>query len=103
MGISALCVKVFRIWRIFGVEKLKRMKITDAKLFVIWVILMLPAVIILTIWTIISTPTVRMEERGGEDHYVCTTGGFTGEPGGYIFFAIFVAYTALILLFGAFL
>ena len=101
--IAALCVKVYRIWRIFGVENLQKLQIKDLQLFVLWVLIMLPAVLILVLWTIISTPTARMENRDGEDHYVCTTGGFTGEPGGYVFFAIFVAYTTLVLLFGGFL
>ena len=77
------------------------MKISDLELTIHWIITMIPAFIIITIWTIISTPTATIETRQGEDHYVCTTGGFTGEPGGLIFFFIFVAYAAVILLFGA--
>ena len=42
-------------------------------------------------------------EQDGKDHYVCYTGGFTGYPGGYVFFSIFVAYSAFILLLGAIL
>jgi hypothetical protein len=67
------------------------------------ILLMIPSVIILVIWTAFATPTAKMEEWSGEDHYVCATGGLIGYPGGYIFFAIFVAYTTLILLFGVFL
>jgi len=44
-----------------------------------------------------------MKTFDGDKHLVCDTGGFTGPPGGYIFFAIYVAYSALIALFGAFL
>ena len=55
------------------------------------------------LWSIISTPTAAMENFSGDDHYVCTTGGFTGKPGGMIFFSLFVAYGAFILLFGAFI
>merc|ERR1712000_214472 len=62
-----------------------------------------PAVLILIIWTIVSTPTAKMEDRGDDDHYVCTTGGFTGYPGGLIFFFIYVGWTGGLLLFGAFL
>ena len=101
MIISLNC-KVFRIWRIFSAS-FKRRVITDFHLFVLWIVLMVPAVLIVTIWTIVSTPTAEMKDVGGEDHYVCTTGGFTGFPGGYVFFAIFTAYTAVILLIGAFL
>jgi len=49
---------------------------------------------------IISTPTATMKLRIDEEHYVCTTGGFTGEPGGYVFFGILVGYGAIILLLG---
>lgn len=100
--ISALCVKNFRIWRIFKSE-LKRMKITDFELLGLWCLVMLPALLIVIIWTIVSTPTASIEDRSGEKHFVCTTGGFTGEPGGFIFFGIFVAYGAIILLVGVFL
>ena len=64
---------------------------------------MIPSIIILVLWTIISTPTAHMKTIDGNDHFVCDTGGFTGPPGGYVFFAIFVAYSGIILLFGAFL
>jgi hypothetical protein len=67
------------------------------------VLLIIPAVFILFLWTLISTPTAKLEKVNGEKHLICDTGGFTGPPGGYIFFAIFVFYTALIALFGAFL
>merc|ERR1711879_89912 len=63
----------------------------------------LPSLLIVILWSIISTPTATMKERDGEEHYVCTTGGFTGEPGGIIFFSVFVAYGAVILLLGAFI
>ena len=65
--------------------------------------MVLPAAIILILWTIISTPTAKMEHRNGEDHWVCATGGFTGEPGGLIFFFILVAYEGVVLIFAAFL
>merc|ERR1711934_637053 len=38
---------------------------------------------------------------GGHEHFVCTTGGFTGEPGGLVFFNVFVGYGCIVLLFGA--
>ena len=100
--IAALCAKTFRIWRIFK-SPFNRRVITDFELLLLWVIMMVPSVIILVLWTIISTPTAHMKNLDGNDHYVCDTGGFTGPPGGYVFFAIFVAYNAIILLFGAFL
>uniref|UniRef100_A0A7S4MMH0 G-protein coupled receptors family 3 profile domain-containing protein n=1 Tax=Vannella robusta TaxID=1487602 RepID=A0A7S4MMH0_9EUKA len=99
--ISALCAKSFRIWRIFKKASLKQ-RISDLELLGLWALLMLPAVLIVTIWTIVSTPTAEMKDFDDE-HYVCTTGGFTGEPGGYVFFSILVAYGALVLLFGIFL
>ena len=98
--IAALSVKNVRIYRIFKYPMAK-MKITNFELFGLWTIVMIPAVLILVIWTIVSTPTAKLEERNGEDHYVCTTGGFTGEPGGLVFFFIFVAYSGIVLLLGA--
>ena len=100
--ISALCVKTFRIWRIFkAMGNLKGMKITDYELLVLWAISMVPALVIILTWTIVSTPTAKMKECNGEHHYVCTSNGFTGEIGGYIFFAILVAYGGFVLLIGA--
>ena len=100
--IAALCVKAFRIWRIFRFP-LKKTTITNLELLVLWVIVMIPAILIVTIWTIVSTPTASMEDRDGDDHYVCNTGGFTGEPGGLVFFFILVGYGAIVLLLGVFL
>jgi len=98
--IAVLTVKNFRVYRIFRFP-LKRIKVSDVEVFVLWVCVMVPAVIIIIIWSIVSTPTARLEERDGNDHYVCTTGGFTDTPGGIIFFCIFVAYSAVVLLIGA--
>ena len=100
--ISALCVKNFRIWRIFRSE-LKLQQIKDIELLVLWLVCMIPAVFILVLWTIVSTPTADVQERNGEDHYVCTTGGFTEEPGDYVFFALLTAYGTILLLLGAIL
>ena len=98
--IAALSVKNFRIWRIFRFP-LHVQKISNLELFVLWSGVMIPSVLILSVWTIVSTPTATMEERGGNDHYVCTTGGFTGTPGGMVFFFILVAYGAFVLFLGA--
>ena len=100
--ISALCAKTWRIWRIFN-KRFSRTVISDKQLVLFYCIMMAPAILILIIWTIVSTPTADMENRSDEDHYVCTTGGFTGKPGGLVFFFILVGYEALVLLFGAFL
>ena len=97
--ILALNVKIFRVWKIFN-EHMKRQKISDLRLFALWLMGMIPAVVILVVWTIVSTPTATMMEGDGKDHYVCTTGGFTGEPGGLIFFCILVGYGAFILFVG---
>jgi len=100
--IAALSVKNFRIWRIFKFP-MKKTRISDLELALLWVVVMIPGIIILLIWTIVSTPTATMEDRDGKDHFVCATGGFTGEPGGVIFFFIFVGYSSIVLLFGAFI
>ena len=90
--ISFLFAKTFRIWRIFK-SPFVRKSISDLQLMVLVVILMIPAVIILAIWTGISTPTTVFEDREGDKHLVCDTGGVTGPPGGTVFFFIFVGYT----------
>ena len=98
--ISTLLVKNFRIWKIFH-SPLKRTRITDIQLFIVWIIIMIPAFVIIILWTSISTPTAMLKDIDGADHFICTTGGVTGEPGGLVFFFIFVAYCAIILLIGA--
>ena len=102
--INALIAKSFRIWRVFKYP-MKRKIISDFELIVLWIILDLPALFILFLWTLISTPTAAMRNIGQDDvdHLVCTTGGFTGPPGGIIFFFILVGYQGLVLVFGAFL
>merc|ERR1712137_436391 len=98
--IIILSAKTFRIYSIFEYP-MKKQKISNIHLCIIWLIFMIPAIAIVTLWMIISTPTADMRERADKDHYVCTTGGFTGEPGGYIFFGIFVAYGTFVLCIGA--
>ena len=98
--ISCLSVKNFRIWRIFRYP-LKRTKVTDFELFILWSITMIPAIIIIVLWMIISTPTAQLEERDDKDHFICTTGGFTGTPGGLIFFIILLCYCIFVLFIGA--
>lgn len=100
--VAALLVKTFRLWRIFRV-KFSREVYSDASLFILYILMCAPAVLILIIWTIVSTPTAKMDDRGDDDHWVCATGGFTGYPGGLVFFFIYVGWTGGLLLFGAFL
>ena len=97
--ITILSVKNFRVWRIFRYP-LKRVKVTDFELIIYWFLLLLPGIFILILWSIISTPTATLSYEHNNYHYVCDTGGFTGYPGGYIFFSIFIAYCIVILLFG---
>merc|ERR1712137_1333896 len=85
-------------------KKMSKLTITDLELLMLWGLLMIPAIIILIIWTIVSTPTAILKESGdGIDHYLCATGGFTGEPGGIVFFALLVTYGAFVLFIGVFL
>jgi len=101
--VSALSAKTWRLWRVFKIAYAKE-RITDFQLLVLYAFMVTPAVIILVVWTIVSTPTADMKEGyNNRDHYVCTTGGFTGEPGGLIFFLILVGYEAIVLLVAAFL
>jgi len=98
--IAVLSAKNLRVYRIFKYP-LKRVRVSDAEVFLIWTIFTVPAIVILILWMIISTPTADFIPIGDEEHYVCTTGGFTGSPGGYIFFGIFVGYGAIVLGIGA--
>jgi len=100
--IAALCAKTFRIWRIFR-RRMSKQKISDLELLALWILAMLPVILILTVWAIVSTPTASLEKRDGKEHYICTTGGFTGEPGGLIFFIILIVYAAIVLSIGVFL
>ena len=100
--VAALCAKTFRIWRIFK-SPFDRKIITDLELVILWVVMMAPAILILFLWTLVSTPTADMVNVDGKKHFICVTGGFTGPPGGFIFFFILVGYTGILLLFGAFL
>ena len=102
--ITALTVKNLRLWRIFRFP-MEKTRISNIELCIYWCLIMIPALIILIIWSIISTPTAKMKNTGEDDgdHFVCATGGFTEEPGGYVFFGIFVGYSFLVLLLGAFI
>jgi len=83
--ISALSAKTWRLWRIFRSAHVTE-RISDLQLMILYLLMVLPALVILIVWTIVSTPTADVERRHDADHYVCTTGGFTGKPGGVIFF-----------------
>ena len=98
--IAVLVAKNYRIWRIFR-NPLKKKNIRDVEVYLLWVILMVPAVFILFLWTLISTPTALLTEVADDPHWVCDTGGFTGPPGGIVFFFIFVGYSGIVLLIGA--
>ena len=98
--IVALFVKNIRIWRIFH-QPMKITRIANYQLFALWFILLIPGFVILILWSVIATPTAKMKDINGDDHYVCDTGGFVGEPGGYVFFSIFVFYCFIILFLGA--
>merc|ERR1711943_4549 len=68
--IIALSVKIFRIWKIFN-DKMNKNIMSDWKLIILWFLLMLPAILIVLLWTIISTPTAKMTEvHDGKDHYI---------------------------------
>ena len=98
--ISALFAKNIRIWRIFKSE-MRKIRITDLQITGLWLLLTIPALFIVSLWTIVSTPTARVMERNEADHYVCATGGFTGEPGGIVFASFLIGYGAILLVSGA--
>jgi len=96
--IAALLAKLFRIWRTMA-SPLKFKIISDIEVAIVWAILMVPTIFLLFLWTLISTPTARMRNGGDKhNHYLCDTGGFTGPPGGYVFFFIIVGYLGLLIL-----
>lgn len=100
--VAALFAKTFRIWRIFkNVGAVNR--ISDLELIILWFIQILPALILVICWTAFSTPTAKLEEIDDNEHYVCTTGGLTGKPGGIIWFSLIVGYGALLLFMGVIL
>jgi hypothetical protein len=81
------------------IKAIRNFKIPPELEFLVYflVVFLIPIVIII-IWTIISTPEAALEEHQDEDHWVCTTGGFTGEPGGIVFFFVLVGYFGFLLL-----
>ena len=100
--ISSLFIKSFRVWRLYR-AKSKIVPMPDWQLIILVILMVIPVLIIDFLWTLIATPTASLIKIGGEYHYVCHAGGFTGDPIGYVFFAIDCAYIGLILLFGVFL
>jgi len=75
----------------------------EIEFLIYWIITVIPGIIILIIWTAVSTPVADIEHVSGEDHYVCTTGGATGTPGGIVFFFILFGYLAFLGLLGLFI
>ena len=69
--VSALNAKTWRLWRIFKTsfkEGAYHRSAIDREVM----IMVIPAVPILIIWTIRSTPTAKMQEKGDDRvHYVC--------------------------------
>ena len=101
-GLIAKNIRIFQIFKYPTVAK-KHFIFRDHFVFIIYILIMIPSILILFLWTLISTPTAHLKKIGDHnyDHYICDTGGFTGPPGGLIFFFIFVSYSAILLLFGA--
>ena len=95
--ITILTVKNFRIWRIFRFP-MKKIRMSDIELFLLWLLIMIPGIIIIVLWSAIATPTADMEN----DHYICTSRN-SGTTGTIIFFSIFFAYAMIILLIGAYI
>mmetsp|Transcript_32449 Transcript_32449/g.55508 ORF Transcript_32449/g.55508 Transcript_32449/m.55508 type:complete len:807 (+) Transcript_32449:34-2454(+) len=108
----ALFAKQFRFWRATAATNFYR-KITksdekgvstpipaEIEFFIYFLILVCFPLLIMLLWTIIATPTAELEEHDDLDHYLCTSGGFTGEPVGLVFFFILVGYCG-VLLFGS--
>ena len=91
--------KTFRIWRIFK-SPFDQKIITNIELFIHWLILLIPAIIILILsMMIIATPSAQLRNHQSYDDLECSSAGLSGLPLAIIFFFIFVAYAALLLLF----
>eukprot|EP01096_Ripella_sp_DP13-Kostka_P003987 TRINITY_DN159_c0_g1_i13.p1 TRINITY_DN159_c0_g1~~TRINITY_DN159_c0_g1_i13.p1 ORF type:complete len:801 (-),score=334.83 TRINITY_DN159_c0_g1_i13:193-2595(-) len=102
--ISALFVKSFRVWRLYrSPTEIKALKDWQLILFVIASVI--PVLILLVLWTGLSTPTAKLIEASSDDkeHLLCSYGSVAGMIGFYFFFFAIVAYVALFLLFGIFL
>ena len=56
----------------------------------VWSSLTHSSTIFLGVWTLVSTPTAELQYVRSKNHWVCQTGGFTGSPGGYVFFFVLV-------------
>ena len=69
----------------------------DLEMGVVWGVVMFPGLFLLFLWTLISTPTAEMIEADKHQHYLCATGGFTGPPGGDVFFWIIVGYLVILI------
>jgi len=100
--ISSLFIKSFRVWRLYR-SKSKIVPMPDWQLVILVILMVIPVIVIDIIWSIVATPTASLIDIAGEKHYVCHAGGFTGDPIGYVFFALDIAYIGLILCFGVFL
>eukprot|EP00339_Tiarina_fusa_P008871 CAMPEP_0117028216 /NCGR_PEP_ID=MMETSP0472-20121206/20533_1 /TAXON_ID=693140 ORGANISM="Tiarina fusus, Strain LIS" /NCGR_SAMPLE_ID=MMETSP0472 /ASSEMBLY_ACC=CAM_ASM_000603 /LENGTH=809 /DNA_ID=CAMNT_0004735637 /DNA_START=20 /DNA_END=2449 /DNA_ORIENTATION=+ len=109
----ALFAKNFRLWRSTAATSFVRKYFTksdtkgasspippELEFFIYFALLMLFPLLVIILWTAISTPTAEMVDVDGDDHYICNTGGVTGEPGGTVFFFILVGYCGF-LLFGS--
>jgi len=101
--ISALFAKSFRIWRLYrSPTAINAMR--DWQLVIFVCITVIPMLVLLILWTALSTPGASLIEQDDKhDHYVCYMGGVAGNDGAYTFFALIVAYIAAFLLFGTFL
>jgi len=75
----------------------------EIEFFIYWVVFIIPGIILLILWTIISTPVADLINVSNDDHYVCTTGGPTGTPGGLVFFFVLFGYLAFLGVMGLFL
>eukprot|EP01095_Lingulamoeba_sp_RSL-Kostka_P010010 TRINITY_DN3514_c0_g2_i1.p1 TRINITY_DN3514_c0_g2~~TRINITY_DN3514_c0_g2_i1.p1 ORF type:complete len:815 (+),score=216.77 TRINITY_DN3514_c0_g2_i1:82-2526(+) len=94
--VSLQLARALRIFRIF--HSIKK-TVPLWQLFIIQVVLLVPVLIILFLWTLLATPVASKFEADGNDHHLCNTGGFINHnAAGYTFFSLIIVYHILVLL-----
>jgi len=99
--VSAIFSKNFLRFRTLGcpIAKVRKLHLhMDIEFIIYFIVSAVIPVFLIILWTAISTPKADIEKHAGDDHWVCTTGGVTGPPGGLVFFFVLVGYFGFLLL-----
>eukprot|EP01095_Lingulamoeba_sp_RSL-Kostka_P011273 TRINITY_DN423_c1_g1_i1.p1 TRINITY_DN423_c1_g1~~TRINITY_DN423_c1_g1_i1.p1 ORF type:complete len:1045 (-),score=219.92 TRINITY_DN423_c1_g1_i1:40-3174(-) len=93
--VITLTVKEFRVFYTFYFSMLK--KPNPLIYFISIILLMIPIILILSLWTLIATIEADIDTVDGHQHYVCSSKGFAGQIAGYIFFVILCFYFLILI------